>query len=402
MCRSTFDGGRRCPSHTDPVLIANRNARRRAKYAQTHINAKSNNTEAGERVLHSANASSFTHSLFTYKPSKNSLFAPQPNKNSQIIYEKAKEENENAFGVTTKEYEGYLVDNSYFSKKQNSGLLNYTKLDENSYKEFGFKDPDEPRYSEVDFKTLKELSESELQDHSIAEKKALKTFTSNDYKWINSALYGKGSLQKETPAEEEDYKPYYGDDLKTIDHSYTAEEKQTPSRFKELVNTLDRALDKGPKQQRILYRGMYAYHPAWGNPAGLEQYVNDNYAIGKEFKFDGYQSTTYNPIQAGGSAGEQGVLFEISTPSGVNVISVSEYDTEEEAILSRDARYMIVGLHKNVTFVSQSGPKSDYPSYKEGVTIVQMVEITEDGYVKDETNFTPPNPLKESQLKSYS
>lgn len=33
MCRNLNHGGRRCPSYTDPVLIANRNARRRALYA---------------------------------------------------------------------------------------------------------------------------------------------------------------------------------------------------------------------------------------------------------------------------------------------------------------------------------------------------------------------------------
>lgn len=390
MCRSTFDGGRRCPSHTDPVLIANRNARRRAKYANSHSKAKSLNAEAGDRTSHSVNASSFGHSLFNYKPTEN----------TKAVYQKISEEASNAFGVSSQEYEGYLVDKNYISNKQTSGLLNYTKLDAASYREFGFQDPEVTRYSKIYFNDLLEMSEAELKDHSLAEKKALRTFTSNDYEWINAALYGKGYLKIETAKDEAEYVPQYGDDIKSADHSITDPEERTPSRLKEIVNVLDKVLDKGPKQQRILYRGMSSYHAAWGDPEALKQYVEDNYAIGKEFKFDGYQSSTYNPAQAAGSAAGGGLIFEISTPSGVNVTSVSKYNTEEEAILSRDSRYMIVGLHKNVTYTSQYGEKSDYPDKRFGMTVVQMVEITDEGYVKDETNFAPPAPLQPAQYKT--
>lgn len=388
MCRSSINGGRRCPSHTDPVLIANRNARRRAKYAKAHLGSKSQHAEAGERVSHSVTTQGFEHPLFSYKS------------NQDVIYQKVNDGNENAFGVSTEEYKGLLVDTGYVSGQQASGLLNYTKLDEDSYKEFGFKDPEEPRYTQVEFKQLKELSRAELEDHSLAEKKALKTFTSNDYKWINTALYGKGSLKNETEQQAQSYKSSYDDKTDSIDYSPISFDKQTPSRLKDVVNALDSALDKGPKQQRILYRGMFPYHAAWGSPDELSNYVEKNYAIGKEFKFDGYQSTTYNPTMAAGSASHGGLIFEISTPSGVNVTSVSEYDTEEEAILPRDSRYMIVGLHKNVNFCSQIGKESHSPDYREGVTIIQMVEITETGHVKNQTNFTPPSELRPEQYKT--
>jgi hypothetical protein len=395
MCRSTIDGGRRCPSHTDPALISNRNARRREKYAKSHSKVKSLNSEVGESSLHSVASSSFEHSLFSYKQ-----FGYDIATETKPIYQKVNAGSENAFGLTTSEYEGLLVDKGYIAKKQNSGLLNYTKLDENSYREFGFKEPSISRYSQIQFGDLTEMSKAELKNHSFAEKKALRTFTSNDYAWINSSLYGKTGLKEESAKEEANYVPQYGDDLDNADHLITDPEDRTPSRFKEIVSALDRALDKGPKQQRILYRGMSGYHNAWGTPEGLKQYVEKNYGIGKEFKFDGYQSTTYSPMQALGSASGGGVIFEISTPSGVNVTSVSKYSTEEEAILSRDARYMIVGLHQNVTYSAQASEDSKYPDKRYDMTVVQMVEITDDGYVKDETNFTPPAPLKPEQLST--
>lgn len=390
MCRSTIDGGRRCPSHTDPVLIANRNARRREKYAKSHSKVKSLNSEIGTRTAHSVSASSFEHTLFGYKPDGK----------DEVIYQSVAEEGANNFGVSSKEYEGFLVEKGYLSKKQTSGLVNYTKLNEESYKDFGFQDISISRYSKINFGDLTDMSKAELEGHSLAEKKALRTFTSNDYGWINAALYGKGYLQPETEQDEKKYVPQYGDDLETADHVITEPEDRTPSRLKEIVSALDKALDKGPKQQRILYRGMSAYHAAWQNAEGLKQYIDENYAIGKEFKFDGYQSSTYNPAQAAGTAAGGGVIFEISTPSGANVVSVSKYSTEEEAILPRDARYMIVGLHKDATYTSQYGEDSKYPDKRFGVTVVQMVEITDEGYVKDETNFAPPAPLKPEQWKT--
>lgn len=388
MCRSTLDGGRRCPSHTDPVLIANRNARRREKYAKAHLKSKGQHTEAGNQVSHSVSTQGFEHSLFGYKS------------NDKVLYQKVNDGNENAFGLSAQEYKGLLVDTGYVSAQQTSGLLNYTKLDEDSYKEFGFKDPEEPRYTQVEFTQLKDFSKAELEEHSLAEKKALKTFTSNDYKWINTALYGKGTLKSETEQEAQNYKSNYDDKTDSIDYSPIPFEKQTPSRLKDVVQALDSALDKAPKQQRILYRGMFSYHPAWGSPDELSKYIDKNYAIGKEFKFDGYQSTTYNPTMAAASASHGGLIFEISTPSGVNVTSVSEYDTEEECILPRDSRYMIVGIHKDVNFISQIGKESHHPDYREGVTIIQMVEITETGHVKNETNFTSPSELKPEQHKT--
>jgi hypothetical protein len=393
MCRSTFDGGRRCPSHTDPVLISNRNARRRAKYAQSHSEAKEQAESSGVRVSHSVAPTFLEHSLFGYE---------DPTGNDDYLYYKSKsaEEATNAFGVSAQEYKGYLVSKGYIDSKQYSGLVNYTKMDENSYKEFGFQEPSEIRKASLKSRDVIELSKAELKEMPVAYKKALNTFTSENYQWINGALYGNPTLVTETDEEALRYEPRYNvDEVKNFDMDEVIfTEERTPSFVKEVTSALDKALNEGPKQQRILYRGMNEYHNAWGLN-GPEKYVDENYAVGKEFKFDGYQSATYSPSGALNRVGHNGLMFEIRSPSGVNVSSVSDYPDEEEAILPRDARYMVVGIHKKVSYTA-GVPHSSWENKRSNVTVVQLVEITESGYVKDETNFTSPSPITENQLKT--
>jgi hypothetical protein len=397
MCRSTLNGGRRCPSHTDPVLISNRNARRRAKYAKEHGLAKEQAENPGVTVSHSVAPISFDHSLFNYKDITVKT----------ELYRKSKKEDEevNAFGVSSQEYEGFLVDKGYIADKQYSGQLNYTKLDENSYKELGFQAPEEIRVSYLKDEQLSDISLAELKNLTMGEKKALNTFTSNDFRWINGALFGKATLAPETEEEAANYKPQYEDDVATFEISQEHETEygeNTPSRLKEIVESLDRAVDKGPKQQRILYRGMSSFHKAWGS-GKLDKYIDDNYSIGQEVKFDGYQSASYSPLTALSRA-RGGIVFEIRTPSGVNVTGISNYEDEQEAILSRDSRYMIVGIHKKAGFTANNqgyaGTSFDITRDDENVTIIQMIEITENGYIKDESNFASAAPLKDSQLQT--
>lgn len=386
MCRSTFDGGRRCPSHTDPVLIANRNARRREKYAKSHGTLKAENDSLGTRVVHSTSLTSFNHTLFSYDADEKEL------------YRKTGESNKNAFGVSFQEYEGHLVDLHYIDRRQYSGLVNYTKLNDTSYREFGFQAPGEIRQKLMNDHELSEMSNAELEDLSMGEKKALNTFTSMDYEWINGSLYGNPFLVEETEEETANYKSQYGDEVDDFyDDGETYNDDRKPSLFKEIVSTMDQALEQGPKQQRVLYRGMSPYHKAFKIPGGVNAYVDQNYTIGKEFKFDGYQSASYSPVVAAGRSGE-GLIFEIRSPSGVNVTGISNFYDEQEAILPRDSRYMVVGIHKHTGYQAED-TEQKFTNKINDVTVIQMVEITENGYVKDETNFTPPAPIKDEQLK---
>lgn len=386
MCRSTLDGGRRCPSHTDPVLIANRNARRRAKYAQQ----KPATTPV--TVEHAVLPSDFQHSLFR------SYHAG----NKATLY-KAKDEEVSPLGVTVKHHTGLLAEESYFSKQQNSGLLNYTKLDENSYKEFGFQSPDEERTNSWTLNQLKELSKVELGDMTISEKKALQTFTGDWYKTINVSLYGK--LPSYLGKGNSEYKPRYNDELDENGDLKRTIGIDRPEFIQEFTDLADSAMTKTPKQQRILYRGMARHHSELyastmsDTTEKIVKYVDENYSLGQEVMFDGFQSTSYSPTIAADYAGKGGILFEIKTASGANVISISEYGDEREVILPRHSRYMVVGVHKKATYVADDIDKDQAYHRQDNTTIIQLVEITDDGYVRDETNFTSPPPLTEHQLR---
>jgi len=395
MCRSHADGGRLCPSQTDPKLIANRNARRRAAYAKKKSTDGFNSLgNMGEKVTHSVAPGQFTHSVFGYKLPDDK---PTPD-----LYSLSSAEEKSPLGITVKSHQGYLVENDYFSAIQVSGLLNYTNLNENSYKEFGFQDPSEIRKIKMAHSELYNLSLAEIEGFTFGDKKALATFTTNDYEWINDSLYGHPSLCSETDEEKEEYVRIYNDEtLLTDTYSYSEPEDRTPSRLRELTGKMDEALLKGPKQQRILYRGMGSYHTAWdNNPDNMDGYIDTHFPLGQEVKFDGYQSVSYSPAVAGNYAGDDGVVFEISTPSGVNVSEISHFGQEREAILPRDSRYMVVGLHKKQVWKNNEINGPDV--YRHNVTLVQLVEITEEGYVRDETNMAIPTPLRDDQTRTYN
>lgn len=390
MCRSTIDGGRRCPSHTDPVLIANRNARRRAKYAQH----KPGN--APFPVEHAVTTSEFQHSLFR------SYHAG----NKAVLYERKDGEAVSPLGITVRERTGLLAYENYFSSKQNSGLLNYTKLDETSYKEFGFQPPEEERTNSWTLDQLKELSEAELGDMTVSEKKALQSFTGDPYKMINVSLYGKGpSYLSKSKVE---YKPYYNDETEedgTWQHVIGAEK---PEFIQEFTKLADSAMTKTPKQQRIVYRGMGRHHAELyastmsETTEKIAKYVDENYSLGQEVMLDGFQSSSYSPTIAADYAGLGGILFEIKTASGANVTSISDYGDEREVILPRHSRYMVVGVHKKATFVADDIGKDQAYKRQDNTTIIQLIEITDDGYIRDETNFSAPPPLTEQQLRLAS
>jgi hypothetical protein len=404
MCRSTIDGGRRCPSHTDPLLISNRNARRRAKYAEKHKKAGTPNIP--ERVSHATSAFIKEHTLF--KEASNSYEVPLSN-----LYAKSTDGEDSAIGVSTEEYQGLLVDNGYIAKSQNSGQINYTKLDHESYLDFGFQDPNEQRESHLKLDELKKLSEAELADIPLGEQKALAYFTGDDYEWINMSLYGK-TYHNGTPAlveraddagempdlfNNEAYSKY---DKLGANWEALQEENASPEVLKIITDKVDSAMLKAPGQQRILYRGMSKSHEAFDKYSSVSKFVAKNYPLGQEVKFDGYQSTSYSPLIADTYCGDgegNGLMFEIKAASGINLTSISEYATEEEVLLPRDARYMVVGIHEGVSF-DAAGPNGKQWAKNPNTTIVQLVEITEDGYVRTDSNLSSPKELSKEQLKA--
>lgn len=400
MCRSHADGGRLCPSQTNPILIANRNARRRAAYAKKK-QLSSTATEIGTKVAHAASQPRKKHSLFKYK--KEDV--------EQNLYS-ASDSKETALGLSSVTHEGYLVDKTYLSEIQTSGLIDYTKLDDNSYMEFGFKPISESRKSGMPLKEFVEVSKAELKDIPRDEKQALRFFTSTHFGWVNKALYQQNEKEIVEPVlmpDQGEYKPRF--DGKKFskkeefnpDYDELKYTEKTPSLIEELTTKIDSAMEKSHKQQRIVYRGMNIYHPAvlaYGKQhksasVGTVKYVEDNYALGQEVVFDGYQSTSFSPTVAADYASENGIVFEIKASSGLNVSSISHFDIEQEVIMPRNSRYMVVGVHHKQDYTY--GDNGKYQGTQK-LNVVQLVEITDDGYVRDESNAKKATPLDKSKL----
>jgi hypothetical protein len=378
MCRSTVDGGRRCPSHRNLEAY---NYLRRQRYAlkkMATIPATAFQQEQNiipEHVM-------FNKTLFNIPA--NQLLNPQGivKKNEQL-------------NIDVKRNEGHLVEIEYFADRTVTGTINYNNLDENSYQEFGFKKPydDEENFirrSDIELDECLTLSEAEIEPLTSIQSRALNMFTTKNYRWINKALYNRDSDHEEYMKRSEELSDFL--ETTTDDGEYSfplyGSDTVTTSMHDNIVSHIDAALDKAPKKQRIVYRGETEANGGTipsGNRS-IKEWLEQNIEVGKEVKFDGYQSTTadYSSAQHYARSPTGGVIYEILTPEGINVTSVSRYEEEKEILLPRQARYMVVGIHKNVIAEKGSHP----------VNIVQMVAINEQGAVLDGTNSTPLTPSK--------
>lgn len=395
MCRPNTLGGRRCPSHSNPAAIANRNARRRAQYAKNRGKARvvgSHLPEVTSSQPVVAQFKSFDTSDHPLYGANITSFGPGP-----MFIETGKVETNEALGITTKTYSGEMVNGYYLDEKQISGRIDYTALTKDSYKDFGFQDSDGDSLSRTSISNkweIEDLSAVELKALSPIEQTALRLFTTSQYEWINGALYGgKYGLDNETKP----HKPYFvGEKALPDAYHYEAENSATPSFLKELTGHMDAGLDRGPKQQRVLYRGMSngnrVFNPKdYNDTDASKRWVDENIKLGQEMIFDGYQSASVDAAIGLDYAKNNGVLYEIRTASGVNVTNVSEFDFEKEVILPRGARYMVVGVHQDKT-INSNGRKIG------NVSIVQLVEITEAGDIVDSEHTQARPALTQQQL----
>lgn len=391
MCRPKSQGGRRCPSHSDPTRIAARNAKRRESYK----NHKSEMIEkiivertVGENVSNAVSESSFKRSFLNQNLKNDAKISDLFKPKNQTIESKK-------INITSSENEGELVDQNYFSGKRVSGTVNYNNLDENSYKEFGFKEisdsPEDYYYMDrrlkVNLEDFEKLSQLELEQMSQTEKAALKFFTSNQYRWFNDAIYSNGKSLKdefnafagEPPFEANSYGEY---NLSNANIDKNAEN------VKIISEKLDEAFENAPKIQRVVYRGKKAHTRAFEKYGGdVGKWIEENAKLGQEVKFDGYQSTTADigiaASYSGQHAGDPGLIYEIMTPEGVNLSSISEYEEEREILLPRDSRYMVVGVHKNQKLNSFEGK----------AYVIQLVAINDKGEVLTGENSSALKPV---------
>jgi hypothetical protein len=285
--------------------------------------------------------------------------------------------------ITTHSNAGELVDNGYFSATTVHGVINYTNLNEDSYKEFGFAEVGEsferPNAFTSTEDSMRELSKLELSEMTAQEKAGLHFFTSSNYEWLNRVLY-----KKESPAPPVNYAEPPLTDIEEEEEKFPMLERreQTAARVKEVTEAIDSSMSKAPKKQRVLYRGMSPHNkafPTTGDPAkNVQEWLDNNVSLGQELVFDGYQSSSPDLSSAMSYCGDGGVIYEILSSEGVNVADVSDYPWEKEVLLPRGARYMVVGVHRNKKI-----------TWGRRTNVVQLVAINSKGAVLDGTNADP-------------
>ena len=278
-------------------------------------------------------------------------------------------------------------------EKQPPTTIAGTQWDDQSYLKYGFTpiNKTKPFFQEAALTEEESIQESkrDLFLASESEKKALVYFSTDNYDWVNGALYSKESLPSVKGS-----RANFGDG--TVDTQITSvasgeqfaedqyitpESERTQEALKEVVNTLDTALDKAPRTKtRLLYRGVQPNGQIDGKPAWL--WAKQNAPVGKVLKFDGYLSTTseYETANKTYASDKESVIFEIRTPEGLNISSISSYSDEQEVLLPRGEQYAVVGNH----YVRR---RKDTPKGSlKGTRIIQLVAINDKGEVLDGTN----------------
>lgn len=409
MCR--LASIRRCPSHRDPVAIAARNARRRAAYAakkaalktasvsETVVASTSSNVSVPDNTSTPKMKNIYSAVEFDFDEYDDKGMAELVGKARVRLYKQVY--TDESLNITYQKQSGNLVKAGYLAPRYVRGVINYNNLNEESYSAFGFQNPHEnPNgYQPIGLpvRTMRKLSEIELRKLSVNEKLAARFFTSNNYDWFNNILYGRNT---ELPEPDESYEKFaeegYGifneDNQHKIHLSgFSVSPKfRTKETVEKICSVLDDALSHGPKRQRILYRGKKGYSSIFDKAGSVSNWVDQNMPLGKEVVFDGYQSASPCFDIARQYSGGDGLIYEILTPEGVNVTDISQYENEREVVLPRQARYMVVGVHKNVK------RKGDY---KGMTTIVQLVAINDKGEILDGTNsFTQTDPIPSKSI----
>lgn len=215
------------------------------------------------------------------------------------------------FGVSKKIYENpdehtsRMIDYGYLQDGVVSGVVDYRKLDEDSHKDFGFSGKDffSLKINEHLDRNAELISQYEMRDFTDSEKNAAEFFTTNYYATFNGFLYG--------TTKPSDSKLFGGIHIE---------------KAKKRVAAMDSFMEKAPKKQKILYKGIYGDAEMFDGTTA-EEWAESNLKVGSELVFDGYQSSSFDPEQAL-RYGRNGIVYEILTPEGVNIVSVSQFQEE--------------------------------------------------------------------------
>lgn len=412
MCRA---GGRRCPGQYDPVKREQINARRRAAYARKKA------IERGEIIVETSPQGASTASggsTITVggakAPSVTKTVDTTPYKNTVNTGKKFSEAQKSLptvmNGVEVEGYSGNDLWNAtdtevtptgmkgvfqtkntgslagtYFSDTTVHGLLKEQEIKQSDAAEaFGFQEipEDEPYVLKTSSKFYQEdfaqMGRHETQNLSDDERRGLRMFTGHHYEWINGALFGHKKIDDEQGMSK---KPSFADVEKAAMHGKCPQDVLDFT-----TNHIDSAIDKGQKRQRIVYRSVAAHSSLFQkNGVTAEQWAEQKLEVGKEIVFDGYQSATPVPEGMRSFSSDNGLIYEILTPEGINVSSISSFSNEHEVLLPRNARYMVVDVKNNVEV------HIDEYAQRQNTTVVRLVAINDKGEVLDGTNNTANN-----------
>lgn len=424
MCRK---GGRRCPGQYE-----NReqiNARRRARYAERKAAGdlpyqKRRREKAAREALRlaeehmSKNASTKSTKLSHYRPSvlkdnpcgdyeiyiypKNNGKDYEPgtytevkpiiSSGKKLFHREEKASYDSSSNLYYRENYGSLVDCGYASSKTIQGKFDYRNISEFDETLAGFNpigDSDSPYvFSKgIHYDTAEEISLVETEDVTDLEGAAISKFTGAYYKNINHALHY--NEVKEISEEEKERIENLSDDDFFEKMNYDIDFGQDEISVKRVAKLLDSAIDKAPKVQKVVYRGVQEFGTASIDRAGgAENWIKQNYVPGEEIVIDGYQSSTPDPnIALEYFSGSNGALFEIVTPEGLNITNKSGLKGEKEVLLPRGSRYVVSSVRKvNEVIYEDSDVEFESPQQAENVTIVRLIAINSQGEVLDGTN----------------
>lgn len=148
--------------------------------------------------------------------------------------------------------------------------------------------------------------------------------------------------------------------------------------------TIIRAIDSTLREHsrnlyRMLFRGVTSRHPMFASYGGnIEKWVGENIKVGGFYEHPGLMSTTLWPEMAKSYAGVgtskgDSLVFEIMSPNGVCVESITEHKYEYEVLLPSNPRFMILGVYE--TFSIAPGREH------EKVFVIQMIEVGSEGKI---------------------
>lgn len=259
-------------------------------------------------------------------------------------------------GITTIETTGVLVREEYLDAKQVYGKIDPSKLDKNSASLLGFPEG---------YRTLQGESISNNRNlawredpESPTEVTAIQLYSSYTGNWVNACLHG----DEEALANQKGRKVSLRDDVTDYpdweDEKDIPDDMKNPRTLKTITDSLDKTIqERSLPYQRTVYRG--------ANRIGASA---ADHKIGEKVTFEGYASTTYDINIASGFGLSAGVIYEIKTPAGLNIIRNSEYDHELEVLMPRNSQYIVVGK-KQANFGGHD------------VSVIQMIAVDNDNNI---------------------